>query len=136
MKNTIKKIIAAIALSVAVIAPVTICGNIHGQLDDLFQLFETAGGVGTDTYLFMGDYVDHGHFSIETVSYLAALKLKYPTKFYLLRGHHECRAVNQMYGFYNECVARYGHRGIWTLCNDVFDLLPMQPLPCPLQSPV
>jgi diadenosine tetraphosphatase ApaH/serine/threonine PP2A family protein phosphatase len=76
----------------------------------------------------MGDYVDRGWFSVETFGYLAALKLKYPGQFYLLRGNHECRQVNQMYGFYHESQLNYGHSGIWSLCNEVFDLLPMAAL--------
>ncbi|OHS99041.1 Ser/Thr protein phosphatase [Tritrichomonas foetus] len=112
-------------------SPITICGDIHGQLYDLFELFDKAtnkNGIGEQKFLFMGDYVDRGRFSIETFSYLAALKLKYSNQFFLLRGNHECRQVNQMYGFYNETQMIYGHAGIWTLCNDVFDLLPMAAL--------
>lgn len=106
-------------------APITICGDIHGQIEDLFELFDRAGGVGTDTFLFMGDYVDRGYYSMDTLIYLVALKLRYPDKFFLLRGNHECRQVSQCYGFYEECVTRYGHGGVWQLCNELFDLLPM-----------
>lgn len=112
-------------------SPITICGDIHGQLYDLFELFDRAtnnAGIGNQKFLFMGDYVDRGRFSIETFAYLAALKLRYPGQFFLLRGNHECRQVNQMYGFYNETQMLYGHAGVWTFCNDVFDLLPMAAL--------
>ena len=109
-------------------APITICGDIHGQLEDLFELFDKAGGIGTDTFLFMGDYVDRGYYSMDTLVYLLTLKLKYPDKFFLLRGNHECRAVSRVYGFYDECVVRYGHAGVWQLCNELFDLLPMAAL--------
>ena len=108
-------------------SPIIICGDIHGQLYDLFQLFETAAprGIHTTKFLFMGDYVDRGRFSMETFAYLAAHKIKYPNSFFLLRGNHECRQVNQAYGFYAETLQNYGHSGIWSLCNEVFDLLPM-----------
>lgn len=111
-------------------SPITICGDIHGQLYDLFQLFTAAAGddIGSQKFLFMGDYVDRGRFSIETFAYLASLKIKYPGQFYFLRGNHECRQVNQMYGFYNETQVVYGHAGVWSLCNDLFDLLPMAAL--------
>ncbi|OHT08887.1 Ser/Thr protein phosphatase [Tritrichomonas foetus] len=112
-------------------SPITICGDIHGQLYDLFELFKNATNgsePGTEQFLFMGDYVDRGGFSVETFAYLAALKLKYPNKYYMLRGNHECRQVNQMYGFYMESLSTYCHPGIWALCNEVFDLLPMAAL--------
>ena len=105
--------------------PITICGDIHGQLYDLFELFRVSGGVENDTHLFLGDYVDRGFFSVETFCYLAVLKLKYPNRVFLLRGNHECRSVNLPYQFCDECVSRYGHVGPWKMFNDVFDLLPM-----------
>jgi diadenosine tetraphosphatase ApaH/serine/threonine PP2A family protein phosphatase len=106
-------------------SPITICGDIHGQLDDLLELFNTAGGIKDQTFLFMGDYVDRGWFSMNTFLYLATLKIENPTQFYLLRGNHETRQVTQMYGFLQETLLNYGHSGIWTLANEVFDLLPM-----------
>jgi diadenosine tetraphosphatase ApaH/serine/threonine PP2A family protein phosphatase len=107
-------------------SPITVCGDIHGQMLDLFQLFKVAGDdLTAERYLFLGDYVDRGYSSIETFVYLAYLKLKYPGHVYLLRGNHESRTVNQQYGLYNDCLQLYGHAGIWFQVNEVFDCLPV-----------
>ena len=109
-------------------SPMVICGDIHGQLEDLLELFKVSGDMKRQKYLFMGDYVDRGYFSLNTFLYLVCLKLKSPDRFFLLRGNHESRQVSQMYGFYNECLLNYGHSGIWNMCNEAFDLLPVAAL--------
>ncbi|KAL6858765.1 hypothetical protein ACP4OV_017767 [Aristida adscensionis] len=105
-------------------APINVCGDIHGQFSDLLRLFEYGGLPPAANYLFLGDYVDRGKQSIETICLLLAYKIRYPDNFFLLRGNHECASINRIYGFYDECKRRFSVR-LWKLFTDCFNCLPV-----------
>jgi serine/threonine-protein phosphatase 6 catalytic subunit len=108
-----------------VISPVTVVGDLHGQVFDLLNLLQVGGWPPQTSYIFLGDYVDRGHNSIETLELLLALKVKYPGHVTLLRGNHESRQITQVYGFFDECVRKYGNASAWrhsVRCFDTFGL--------------
>jgi len=108
---------------IEVTTPVTVAGDVHGQFYDVLELFRTGGEVPDTNYIFMGDFVDRGHYSVETFSLLLALKARYPDNVTLLRGNHESRQITQVYGFFDECMSKYSEPTAWKYCIQVFDLL-------------
>jgi len=101
-------------------APVKIVGDIHGQYSDLIRMFEMCGFPPSANFLFLGDYVDRGKHSLETILLLMCYKIKYPENFFLLRGNHECANVTRVYGFYDECKRRCNVK-VWKTFVDTFN---------------
>ncbi|VDP02622.1 unnamed protein product [Heligmosomoides polygyrus] len=127
-------------------APLSICGDIHGQLSDLIRLLNMVRAQSTNytdlcltsdlqigwpptvNYLFLGDYIDRGLWSLETILLLFALKLKFPDNFLLLRGNHETPIVNRIYGFYEDLVRRFGTPRLYNVFQEVFAVMPLSAL--------
>ncbi|KAF2103050.1 putative serine/threonine protein phosphatase [Rhizodiscina lignyota] len=104
--------------------PVKIVGDVHGQYTDLIRMFEMCGFPPNANFLFLGDYVDRGKQSLETILLLLCYKLKFPENFFLLRGNHECANVTRVYGFYDECKRRCNIK-VWKAFIDTFNTLPI-----------
>ena len=95
--------------------PVSVCGDVHGQLQDLIELFRIGGNCPDTNYLLMGDYVDRGYHSVETVTLLVALKVRFKDRITILRGNHESRQITQVYA--SLCV--FSDAKLWPLTQNV-----------------
>ncbi|CAG9329576.1 unnamed protein product [Blepharisma stoltei] len=104
--------------------PVTIVGDIHGQLYDMFKMFEIGGNPENTKYLFLGDYVDRGVYSIEVVFLLYAIKINFPQTFYMIRGNHECRQMTTYFNFRTECIYKYDIE-VYDRIMESFDCIPI-----------
>jgi serine/threonine-protein phosphatase 4 catalytic subunit len=126
--NKVREILVEESNVQRVDAPVTICGDIHGQFYDLKELFKVGGDCPDTNYLFLGDFVDRGFYSVETLLLLLALKVRYPDRITLIRGNHESRQITQVYGFYDECLRKYGSVNVWRYCTEIFDYMSLAAL--------
>ncbi|KAL1512939.1 hypothetical protein ABEB36_002438 [Hypothenemus hampei] len=103
----------------------TVCGDVHGQFYDLMNIFELNGLPSeTNPYLFNGDFVDRGSFSVECIFTLFGFKLLYPNHFFMSRGNHESATMNQMYGFDGEVKSKYTAQ-MAELFTEVYNWLPL-----------
>ena len=119
-----REVFMAQPMLIEVDAPVQLCGDVHGQYADLLRIFDAGGFPPERNYCFLGDYVDRGRQSLETICLLLAFKVRYPHHFFLLRGNHECSSINRIYGFYDECKRRYSV-GLWKRFTDTFNCMPV-----------
>ncbi|ORC93491.1 serine/threonine-protein phosphatase PP1, partial [Trypanosoma theileri] len=122
--NAVRDIFMSQPMLLEIKPPVRICGDIHGQYYDLLRIFEKCGYPPYSNYLFLGDYVDRGKHSVETITLLFCYKIVYPENFFLLRGNHECASINKMYGFFDDVKRRYNIR-LFKAFTDVFNTMPV-----------
>lgn len=124
--SKVKDILIEESNIISISPPVVICGDLHGQFYDLLELFQKSGGEPPQQkFIFLGDYVDRGSNSLETIELLLCLKFLYPNQTVLLRGNHESRQISFVYGFYEEINRKYGNSMPWKLFTEIFDLLPI-----------
>nr|CAJ2471682.1 unnamed protein product [Leishmania braziliensis] len=108
-------------------APINVCGDIHGQITDLVEIFKAGGLPPNSRYLFLGDYVDRGKYGTEVITVLLGLKVLYPKRIYVLRGNHETDSICRIYGFFDEVKRRFSVR-LFKEFTDVFNCLPVAAL--------
>ena len=104
---------------------VVIIGDLHGNLTDLMRLLLANGLPPQTSYLFLGDFVDRGDFSIEVISLILALLVLFPHNIFIIRGNHELREINRTYGFHDEIEKQYGEEDLWEHINSCIEYIPI-----------
>lgn len=107
--------------------PILIIGDIHGQMMDLLKILHLGGSPLKNKYLFLGDYVDRGIYSVEVMILLFAFKLNFPDKVFLLRGNHECRQMTTYFTFRGECLHKFDNE-VYDRAMESFDCMPLSAL--------
>jgi len=125
--NKVREIVMKEPMLLQVKGPITIGTDIHGQYYDLLRFMNDAGFPPNSNFLFLGDYVDRGKQSIETLCLLFAFKIRYPGRVSLLRGNHEDQSISRIYGFMDECKRRYNFK-LWKEFINLFNYLPVAAL--------
>lgn len=104
---------------------ITVCGDVHGQFYDLLNIFKINGNPSEENpYLFNGDFIDRGSFSVEVILTLLMWKICLPQHFYMTRGNHEAQSLNKMYGFFGEVTTKYDKKS-YDLFSQLFCQLPL-----------
>ena len=124
LNNTVKPIFLEEPNIIEVDGPVHVCGDIHGRLSDLINIFKMGGNPAKTKYVFLGDYVDRGKKSLEVISLLFAMKIKYPSNITLLRGNHETKEMTKEFGFSRELKKKLG-KGFTKIFCDTFNAMPI-----------
>lgn len=106
-------------------SPIVLVGDLHGNIHDLLRILRKFGTPPETRYLFLGDYVDRGQYSVLVISFILALLCKYPDHIYVLRGNHEFSHINRAYGFYQEIKLNYNDDGLWIRFQEVFSHIPL-----------
>lgn len=123
----VRPVLMAQPMLVNVEAPVNVCGDIHGQITDLVEIFSAGGLPPQNRFLFLGDYVDRGKYGTEVITTLFGLKVLFPDKIFILRGNHETESICRMYGFFDEVKRRFSVK-LFKEFTDVFNCLPISGL--------
>jgi len=104
--------------------PITVVGDLHGQYYDFVKMLEVGGSPGETQYIFLGDYVDRGSYSIEVLALLFSLKINFPKRIWMLRGNHESRQMTAFFNFRDECEYKFD-TSVYDAIMDALDTLPL-----------